>query len=65
MPMESYLIWLVAGFVLVIAELVTTTFYLLLLLLPLMVGPDAAALLHGLAAAHLDPIQPVAGTLHL
>jgi len=29
--METYLIWLVAGFVLVIAELVTGTFYLLVL----------------------------------
>lgn len=29
--METYLIWLVAGFVLVIAELVTGTFFLLVL----------------------------------
>ncbi len=42
MPMESYLIWLVAGFVLVIAELVTTTFYLLVLGIAAFAGAAAA-----------------------
>jgi membrane protein implicated in regulation of membrane protease activity len=42
MLMESYLIWLVAGFVLVIAELATTTFYLLVLGIAAFAGAGAA-----------------------
>lgn len=42
MPMESYLIWLVAGFALVIAELATTTFYLLVLGIAAFAGAAAA-----------------------
>ena len=40
--MESYLLWLVAGFVLVIAELVTGTFFLLVLGLAAFAGSAAA-----------------------
>jgi membrane protein implicated in regulation of membrane protease activity len=42
MPMDSYLIWLAAGFVLVIAELVSTTFYLLVLGVAAFAGAAAA-----------------------
>ncbi len=40
--MESYLVWLAAGFVLVIAELVTGTFFLLVLGLAAFAGSAAA-----------------------
>ena len=40
--MESYLVWLAAGFVLVIAELVTGTFFLLVLGIAAFVGSAAA-----------------------
>jgi membrane protein implicated in regulation of membrane protease activity len=40
--MENYLIWLAAGFTLVIAELVTGTFYLLMLGLAAFTGSAAA-----------------------
>jgi membrane protein implicated in regulation of membrane protease activity len=40
--MENYLIWLVAGFTLVIAELVTGTFYLLMLGVAAFIGSGAA-----------------------
>ena len=40
--MESYLLWLVAGFVLVIAELVTGTFFLLVLGLAAFAGSATA-----------------------
>jgi membrane protein implicated in regulation of membrane protease activity len=40
--MDSYLVWLVAGFVLVIAELVTTTFYLLVLGVAAFAGAGSA-----------------------
>lgn len=40
--MENYLVWLLAGFVLVIAELVTGTFYLLILGIAAFIGAAAA-----------------------
>ena len=40
--MEAYLVWLITGFVLVIAELVTGTFYLLVLGIAAMLGAGIA-----------------------
>ena len=40
--MDAYLVWLVAGFILVIAELVTGTFYLLVLGVAAFVGAGVA-----------------------
>jgi membrane protein implicated in regulation of membrane protease activity len=40
--MESYLVWLAAGFILVIAELVTGTFFLLVLGVAAFIGSAAA-----------------------
>ena len=42
MPMESYLIWLIAGLVLVIVELGTTTFFLLVLGVAAFAGAGSA-----------------------
>jgi membrane protein implicated in regulation of membrane protease activity len=40
--MDTYLFWLIAGFVLIIAELVTTTFYLLVLGIAAFAGAGVA-----------------------
>ena len=54
--MDAWLLWIIVGFVLVIAELVTGTFYLLVL----GVGAFAAALIASLGANVL--VQVVAGS---
>src|SRR5215203_1340888 len=54
--MELWLLWVVAGFVLVIAELVTGTFYLLVV----GIGAFAAAVAASMGANHL--VQAVAGS---
>jgi len=55
--MESWVLWLIAGFVLVIAELITGTFYLLVIGIGAFAGAVAAW-----AGAHVM-VQAVAGTV--
>ena len=62
--MDAYLVWLVAGFALVIAELVTGTFYLLVLGVSGFVGAGVAyAGGSYLAQAVVAAVFAVAGTL--
>lgn len=62
--MDAYLVWLISGFILVIAELMTGTFYLLVLGISGFVGAGVAyAGGNHLAQAVVAGIFAVAGTL--
>ena len=62
--MDNYLVWLIAGFILVIAELVTTTFYLLVLGIAAFAGAGVAYAGGGFAwQAIVAALVAVAGVL--
>jgi len=62
--MDNYLVWLIAGFILVIAELVTTTFYLLVLGIAAFAGAGVAYASGGFAwQAIVAALVSVAGVL--
>ena len=62
--MDNYLVWLIAGFTLVIAELVTTTFYLLVLGIAAFAGAGVAYAGGGVAwQAIVAALAAVAGVL--
>lgn len=64
MPMDTYLAWLLAGFALVIAELLTGTFYLLVLGVAAFAGGGAAWLGQGIGVQALAAaVVAVAGVV--